>query len=304
MRILFPITIALMLIALNSCKNTENNKMVLPAKWYNGEAELTSYSLEQARYGQIHSGEAVLIFVTEDFSPTKFVKLDDATNVKEKLPVLKMNFTKKFNTGIYPYSMMLSVFTPAINKGNERAIKANCTSQEWCGQTFSQFVLNGGKYSWQLHSYFEQEGDQSETFNAALLEDDIWSHIRINPATLPQGKIQMLPGLLWQRLSHIKMQPEEANVSLTAADSFFIDQPGLRMYTIQYPVSQRTLSIYFEANETNDIIGWQESYPDGVGSHKKVLMTNARRKKTIWLNYWKHNSIADSSYRDSLGIRF
>ena len=33
--------------------------------WYRGEAELNSYTLEQARYGEIHKGEAVLVFVTE-----------------------------------------------------------------------------------------------------------------------------------------------------------------------------------------------------------------------------------------------
>ncbi|MEM6726422.1 MAG: septum formation inhibitor Maf, partial [Bacteroidota bacterium] len=29
--------------------------------WYNGEAELSSYSLQQARYGEIHEGEAVMV---------------------------------------------------------------------------------------------------------------------------------------------------------------------------------------------------------------------------------------------------
>jgi len=41
------------------------------AYWYQGKAELTSYTLEQARYGEVHPGEAVLVFVTEDFSKSK-----------------------------------------------------------------------------------------------------------------------------------------------------------------------------------------------------------------------------------------
>jgi hypothetical protein len=36
--------------------------------WYAGEAEITSYELEQARYGEIRKGHAVLIYVTEEFS--------------------------------------------------------------------------------------------------------------------------------------------------------------------------------------------------------------------------------------------
>ena len=81
--------------------------------WYNGEAEITSYKLEQARYGEMHDGKAVLVFVTEDFLPETQVKADhyEETNI----PVLKLNATKKFNTGIYPYSIMQSTFYPVSN---------------------------------------------------------------------------------------------------------------------------------------------------------------------------------------------
>jgi hypothetical protein len=77
--------------------------------WYAGKAEISSYSLEQARYGEIRNGEATLIFVTEDFSADKLVKLDEPAGATDKMRVLKMNMNKKFVTGIYPYSMMLSL---------------------------------------------------------------------------------------------------------------------------------------------------------------------------------------------------
>jgi len=60
--------------------------------WYQGKAEITSYELEQARYGEIHKGSAVLVFVTEDFSKNKQVKLDNpSANPKDAIPVLKLN---------------------------------------------------------------------------------------------------------------------------------------------------------------------------------------------------------------------
>ena len=37
--------------------------------WYPHGAEISRYRLEQARYGDIHSGDAVLIFVTESMDP-------------------------------------------------------------------------------------------------------------------------------------------------------------------------------------------------------------------------------------------
>ena len=74
--------------------------------WYQGKAELTRYELRQARYGEIHSGEAVLIFVTEPFLPDRQVKLERADPSKG-VTVLKLNAVRKFFTGIYPYSLMV-----------------------------------------------------------------------------------------------------------------------------------------------------------------------------------------------------
>ena len=270
-------------------------------QWYAGKAELSSYSLQQARYGEVRNGEAVLIFVTEDFSKDKLVKIDEPDKTGDKIRVLKMNMTKKFVTGIYSYSMMLSVFTPVSKNGNEKTVKADCSSQEWCGHTFSQLKLSGNNYHWQLQSYFEKEGEQDKKIDDVLLEDELWNHIRINPSTLPQGKFSLLPGLLWQRLSHSEMQKEEAVLTLSKADTFFIKDNSAQLYTIHYPAAQRTLQIYFQAIFPHQILGWQETYPDGFGN-KKMLTTKAILKKTIWLDYWKHNTIADSTYLDSLQL--
>ena len=54
-------------------------------------------------------GKAVLIYVTEDFLNKEQVKANRKSKVSQT--VLKLNRTKKFNTGIYPYSIMTSLFT-------------------------------------------------------------------------------------------------------------------------------------------------------------------------------------------------
>ena len=285
-----------------ACKSSiESPNEQFKQQWYSGKAELTSYELQQARYGEIRNGESVLIFVTEDFSKDKLVKLDEPDKTADKIRVMKMNMTKKFVTGIYPYSMMLSVFTPVSKNGKEKTVKADCSSQEWCGHTFSQLNLKGSGYSWQLHSYFEKEGEQDKKVDAVLLEDELWNRIRINPTNLPQGKVSLIPGLLWQRLSHSEMKKEEAVLSITKADTFFIKNVSAQLYSIYYPTAQRTLQIYFQADFPHQILGWQESYPDGFGN-KKMLTTKAVKKKSIWLDYWKHNSISDSTYLDSLQL--
>ncbi len=74
------------------------------------------------------------------------------------------------------------------------------------------------------------------------------------------------------------------------------------MYTVHYPAAQRTLQIYFQVTFPNEILGWQETYPDGFGTNKKLLTTKAIRKKMIWSDYWKHNALVDSTYLDSLQL--
>ena len=107
------------LVTIVSCGNTENSSSVLQTLesqsnsafndyWYKGKAEIVTYELAQARYGEIHEGTAVQIFVTEPFNVTKQVKSDRQT--ERDVPALKMNLTRKFNTGIYPYSVMTSAF--------------------------------------------------------------------------------------------------------------------------------------------------------------------------------------------------
>jgi len=290
-------------ILIDSCKQkAEQPTDVFKSTWYAGKAEVSSYNLQQARYGEIRNGEAALIFVTEDFSTKKLVKLDEPDRTNDKIRVLKMNMTKNFVTGIYPYSMMLSVFTPVANDGNVKTVKVNCSSQEWCGHTFSQLQLKGNNYDWQLHSYFEKEGEQNESLDGVWLEDELWNRIRMNPSALPQGKVSLIPGLLWQRLSHIQLKKEEAVLTLSKADTLFIKDSATQLYTIQYPLTQRTLQIYFQSSFPHEILGWQEIYPDGFGNNKKMLTTKAVRKKTIWLDYWKRNALADSTYRDTLQL--
>ena len=64
--------IALLTVASSSEKPLEESRNLsqeFKDYWYAGTAEITSYNLKQARYGEIHQGTAVTVFVTEDFLP-------------------------------------------------------------------------------------------------------------------------------------------------------------------------------------------------------------------------------------------
>lgn len=261
--------------------------------WYAGKAELASYSLEQSRYGEIHKGHAVLIFVSEDFSKTKQVKLDYPQKAeKDKVSVLKLNFTKKFNTGIYPYSMMQSIFTPIDRNEYPNSLKTTVSSQEWCGHTYTQLNLKKNMYDMSSFSYFEQEGDKQSTVEKVLLEDEIWNLIRLDYKGLPIGEIDIIPGIFYSRLLHKPLQASKVNASLN-------EQGEEVTYSLDYKSSGRSLSIAFEKKFPHKILSWQET-TKGIGG--KILTTKAILNKTLHVDYWNKNKNQHAYLRDSLDL--
>ena len=72
---------------------------------------MNGYRLVQPRYGAKRAGTAVLIYVTEDFSDSLRVKADPGKHpASDVYPVLKLNAVRDFQTGIYDYNVMTSVF--------------------------------------------------------------------------------------------------------------------------------------------------------------------------------------------------
>ncbi len=269
------------------------------AYWYQGQAELTSYALEQARYGEIPQGQAVLIYVTEDFSRKKQVKLDNPGAAGEdRVKVLKLNSTRKFLTGLYQYSMMTSIFSPVDDEADSRALKITTSSQEWCGHTFTQLNRTQKGYLVLGLSYFESEGDETIKLEDALTEDQIWTTIRLDPAQLPIGNLRLIPGTVVQRLKHFPWGVAAATAGLEPVAG----SDGLMAYTLSYPDLDRTLTIRFKQAFPHEIEGWEEVYRSGWGSGAARLTTRATRIKRMLNDYWTRNRVVDEALRAELGL--
>lgn len=266
--------------------------------WYSGQAELTSYSLEQVRYGEMHDGHAVLIFVTEDFSRSKHVKLDNPASAKEdRVPVLKLNATRKFNTGLYPYSVMTSVFSP-IAEEDPHALKITTSSQEWCGHTFTQLNRQGEGYHLQEFSYFESEGDLDVTFEDAISEDELWTTLRLNPESLPQGNVDLIPGSVYMRFKHVSWEPRQAVATLAPHD----EEDSWMVYSLEYPKLRRKLTIHFAKDFPHEIEGWEETYTSGWGRSAQQMTTRAQRLERLQSDYWTKNRVVDGPMREKLRL--
>lgn len=286
----------LFFLAILSCASSEPKladeavQLDFNGYWNQGKAEITTYKLRQARYGELREGNAVTVFVTEPWNEEAQVKSDRQGDFQ----VMKMNMTKNFVTGIYPYSMMTSSFTP-VDEKNGRIQKVSTTSQEWCGHSFHQLNRRAEGLFFQGFSYFESEGDSEENLGNILLEDELWSMIRLKGDQLPTGEMNMLPSTMYLRLSHLEPKALRAVASLS-------DNGRLMSYSVQYPEIQRSISINFKSTFPYTIESWEEVYRDGFGSNARELTTTATLISREMMDYWNKNSNADRYLRKELGL--
>jgi hypothetical protein len=296
MRISFGFLL-LVLIFLASCSRPQRKEIDFEAwgkYWFQGKAEISSFDLTQYRYGEPRTGEAVLIFVTEEFSRKNHVKLEQPDKTgSDKISVIKMNQTRDFVTGIYPYHMMLSVFTPTKEKSHSQKITAS--SQEWCGHTFTQLNLkNKDSYQGKIFSYFEKEADDSFSFTG-WTEDELWNLIRINPNQIPIGSVNMIPSLFYQRFTHEEFKTEEAFIRILDISN------NRSQLDVTYSSGSRVLKIDFEKEFPYQIMAWEESQTKADGTKE---ISKAKRKGLKIVDYWTRNKVEDEFLRRELNLSY
>ncbi len=258
------------------------------AYWNAGQAELNSYKLHQKRYGADRTGEAVLIFVTEPFLTERQVKQDDPDAGGEATKVLKLNRIHRFRTGIYDYSLMLSVFTPVDRSAYPHTLKTTLGAQDWCGQSWWQINLRSKGYLAERRSYFEAEGDGKLVLREVLLEDELLNLVRLDPGLIPTGVQELIPGAMFSALDHKLPRVRRATVS-------FSEGEDERVLEVAYPELERTLSYRFAAEFPYRLLGWTETFRGEEESSAELLATRQGA-------YWTENKPSFSNLRDSLQL--
>lgn len=286
--------LGLVLLFVSSCTSTGRKAIdeeQFASHWYQDRAEINVFDLKQMRYGEEREGKAVMIFVTEDFSKRKQVKLDDPSGAgKDAMKVMKLNMTRDFVTGVYPYHTMLSVFTPVYDDLSSPKITASVT--EWCGQSFVQMNWKNNKYQAKLFSYFEAEGDQ-ELAISANSEDELFNLIRLNPDLVPTGHLKLIPSLIYNRFTHHALDAESAKITKrkTGANQTEVE--------VVYAEIGRKLMIRYVDAFPYEITYWEESQTKADGTEE---VTSAVRKSVQMIEYWRKNGLQDEPLRKSLGL--
>ncbi|MBC7171350.1 MAG: septum formation inhibitor Maf [Polyangiaceae bacterium] len=265
------------------------------AYYHRGLAELNRYALSQSRYGEIHEGEAVLIFVIEEVHQTTQVRYEGGDR-EGVIETLKSIAHRSFSTGIYPYSVSTAIYDP-VDPARPSPLKAVGSVIEWSGSTFMQWNRDAAGFRVVAHSYFQGESDREAELPDAILEDAFFTQIRIDPRALPTGARMVVPGLHHLRLEHLPLQGYAARLERDRARHSSAEGE-LERYTITYPEIGRTLRIYFGRTFPHEIYGFEEELAEGG----EVLRTEAIRTNVGLDAYWTHNRREHAPYRAALGL--
>jgi hypothetical protein len=270
--------------------------------WQDGRAEMAGYDLTISRYGQDREGTAVMIFVTEPFSESKRVKADDPSeNPSDTFEAFKLNFVRDFQTGIYDYNTMTSVFT---HSADFEPAKISFTSAEWCGHVYEEQLFYPNEVSHELFSYFEGESAETTLERPAnsVAEDNLPILLRgLRGAYLEPGgsrRLTLLPGAIHRRLAHLPVNWTTAEIT-RASGLTEVTVPAGDFSCVAYTVQTadgRTGKYFIEDAYPHRIVRWSWTSSGGMAGEAGSLTGSER------LAYWRLHDEGDERYLESIGV--
>ena len=260
------------------------------ARWRDGRAEVAAYRGTVMRYGAARDAEAVLVYVTEPLDRRTLIKDDDAP-ASERLDVLKLNFALRLQTGIYPYSVLTSVFAPIDAYDGERFSPAKITlgEQDWCGGTFAAIWPDRHALVERSHSYFASEGDvaaRTEVPGGALYEDALYIQLRELDGPFAGGaewRGAIIPSLWHARRDHHAIVPATGRITreeTTERTRFTmrLDDGYERTFDVGPAPDRPLLAFHSSGGDDFRLVGRER------------------------LAYWELHDLGEESYRAQLGI--
>lgn len=279
------------------------------AAWQDGRAELAGYRYHVIRYGESRTGQAVMITVTEPFSESRRVKADDPSkNPADTFEAVKMNLVRDFQTGIYDYNTMTSLF---VRSRDFSPVKISFSSAEWCGHVYEELVFDRGAVHQSLRSYFEGEsGERSIAWGAdAVAEDQLLLLVRglRGPYLAPgeRRRLILLPGSLWRRLSHRPLAVVGATIE-RAARPERVSTPAGVFQTDRYDVrteDSRKGSIWVERAKPRRVVRWAWASSATGDRRASEAAEAAELTGSDRIRYWDLHGNGQEIYLKTLGLK-
>ncbi|TXC75451.1 hypothetical protein FRC91_12110 [Bradymonadales bacterium TMQ1] len=265
-------------------------------RWGDGRGEVSVYRGQITRYGELREAQATLIFVTEPHDRRTWLK-DDSVEQLHRVEVMKLNYLLDFQTGVYPYRVMNSVFAPVDHWDAERErsspVKMTLSVQEWCGQVFHALWPGRSQYLSRLSSYFDSEGDQEEVADVevgALYADALPLHVREFDGSFLEGAATWTGPMvvpLWQ--ARVEHQPLTVVLATIARSTLEREGQLLTRFDVTWPGGSRFFEVEREA-------------PRGIvrfGAGDGSVFERVSHKR---LPYWQLNRSGNKQVREELGL--
>ncbi|MEK7315098.1 MAG: hypothetical protein AAB011_02880 [Candidatus Eisenbacteria bacterium] len=276
--------------------------------WQDGRAELAGYRYRVTRYGEARTGRAVMITVTEPFSESKRVKSDNpAKNGSDTFEALKLNLVRDFQTGIYDYNTMTSVF---VRSRDFSLSKISFSSAEWCGHVYEELLADRSAVHQSLRSYFEGEsGDRTLPWQpSGISEDQLFIILRgLRGEFLRPGetkRLPLLPSSIVRRLAHRPLAWVSATVE-RAAKPERVKVPAGTFAANRYLVKttdSRLGTFWVERDYPHRVVRWSWSAVAGSVGRASEAMESAELAGSARLPYWELHGEGQETYLKTLGL--
>lgn len=256
----------------SSLESYFNKRWANNSLWDDGKAEVAQYNATRTIYKKERKFTYTFITVSEDFNKEFNVKTDDYQR-NDLLKIMKVNAFSAIETDNYPYHFLTSMFF--IRDNPVSLHKFTNSSQEWCGNTFKEYLKVDGNFKYNYHSYWDGEGDGNAQIKAHILFEDQLNY------TLRSLKFK--DGLTF------KAQVIESQISSKAKPN--------SIYLAQFLVSDQTKDVYNPptwkievklSNDKTNIYYFDKVYPNILLKAVSWDKRSLELKKVSRYAYWKH----------------
>lgn len=284
------------------------------AHWQDGRAEISGYRYTVTRYGSQRLGQAVAIYVTEPFSESRRVKVDDPRrDPADTFEALKLNLVRDFQTGVYDYNTMVSVF---VRSRDLSLAKLSFSSAEWCGHVYEELLFErGGAVRQSLRSYFEGESAErslpappSQGAAVPVVEDQLFVLLRgLRGELLRPGEkrtVAFLPGTIVRRLAHQPLGYSTAVLARAAAPEL-VQVPAGRILSDLYTIrvaDGREGRFAIERAHPHRVVRWSFTSPSRAGGTGEAS-ESGELTGTARLAYWQLHDNGHERYLKELGLQ-
>ena len=250
--------------------------------WHAGKAEWALYDAVRPIYGRDRSYEATIFTNKQRMDPVTTVKADDWKQ-PDVVEVFKHNLSEIIQTENYDYRFLTTCFVQTETLAPWKIV---FSSQEDCGSTYKQFVVDGGMVRAEQFCYFPGGGREPTnygTVDALAFHDTLSLTLRDYPFDAdekPELALNLVPD---QTDTHeTPLMPEEAIVRYVGKETVVVPYGAIRAHHLVVEHAEHggraTTDFWFAADRAMRHVMVKYDGPFGV--HYEL-------KRLEWWAYWK-----------------